>query len=81
MPCPIMDELPRKLRDCDFITKIGMKARFNLMRMAKGHEKFTAFRTKVRQYEYMVVHFGLTNTPAMNHREINDILRLLLRMN
>jgi len=47
-PLPIMDELSRKMRDCNFITKIDMKAGCHLMRMAMGHEKFTAFRTKFR---------------------------------
>jgi hypothetical protein len=57
-----------------------MKARFHLMRMAMGHEKFTAFRTKFGLYEYMSMHFGLTNALAMFQREINRILRLLLGM-
>jgi hypothetical protein len=47
-PLPIMDELSRKMRACDFITKIVMKAGFHLMRIARGQEKFTAFRTKFR---------------------------------
>jgi len=46
-PLPIMDELSRKMRDCDFIMKIDMKGGFHLMRMAMGHENFTAFRTKL----------------------------------
>jgi len=37
-PLPIMDELSRKMRDCDFITKIDMRAGFHLLRMAIGHE-------------------------------------------
>jgi hypothetical protein len=61
-PLPIMDELSRKMRYCDYITKIDMKAGFQLLRMAMGHEKFTAFRTKLGLYEYMVMPFGLTNS-------------------
>jgi hypothetical protein len=79
-PLPIMDELSRKMRDCDFITKIDMKAGFHLMRMAMGHEKFMAFRTKFGLYEYMVMPFGLTNAPATFQREMNRILRPLLGM-
>jgi hypothetical protein len=75
-----MDELSRKMRDCDFITKIDMKAGFHLMRMAMGHEKFTAFRTKFGLYEYMVMPFGLTNALATFQREMNPILRCLLGM-
>jgi hypothetical protein len=76
-PLPIMDKLSRKMRDCDFITKIDMKAGFHLMRMAMGHGKFTAFRTKFGLYEYMVMPFGLTNAPASFQREMNHILRPL----
>jgi hypothetical protein len=79
-PLPIMDELSRRLRDCDFITKLDMKAGFRLMRMAMGHEKFTAFRTSFGLYEYMVMPFGLTNAPATFQREMNRILRPLLGM-
>jgi hypothetical protein len=45
-PLPIMDELSRKMRDCDCITKIDMNAGLCLMRLAMGDEMFTAFRTK-----------------------------------
>jgi hypothetical protein len=75
-----MDELSRKMRDCNFITKIDMKAGFHLMRMAMGQEKFMAFRTKFGQYEYMVMPFGLTNAQASFQREINRILQPLLGM-
>jgi len=79
-PLPIMDELSRKVRDADWITQIDMKAGFHLIRMALGHEKFTAFRTRFGLYEYMVMPFGLTNAPATFQREINRILRPLLGM-
>jgi len=45
-PLPIMDKLSRKSRGADFMTKIDMKTGFHLIRMALGHEKFTAFRTR-----------------------------------
>lgn len=45
-PLPNMDELSRIMKDCDFITKIDMKAGFHFMQMAMGYEKFTANRTK-----------------------------------
>ena len=79
-PLPIMDELSRKMRDCDFITKIDMKAGFHLMHMAMGHEMFTAFRTKFGLYEYMVMRFVLTKAPATSQREMNRIFRPLLGM-
>jgi hypothetical protein len=79
-PLPIMDELSRRMRDCDFITKIDMKTGFHLMRMAMGHDKFMAFRTRFGLNKYMVMPFGLTNAPATFQREMNRILRPLLGM-
>jgi len=70
-PLTIMDKLSRKLRQADFITKVDMRAGFHLIRMALGHEMFTAFRTRFGLYEYMVMPFGLTNAPATFQREIN----------
>jgi len=77
---PIMDELSRKIRGATFITKIDMRAGFNLIRMSLGHEKFMAFRTLFGLHEYMVMPFGLTNAPATFQQEINRILRPLLGM-
>lgn len=79
-PLPIIDELSQKIRDCNFITKIDMKAGFHLVRMAMRHEKFTAFRTKFGLYKCMVMPSGLTNAPATFQREINRILGPLLGM-
>jgi len=73
-PLPIMDELFRKLRDCDFITQVDIKAGVHLLRMALGQEKFTAFWTKLRLYKYTVMPFELTNAQANFQREINQIL-------
>jgi hypothetical protein len=42
-PLPIMDELKQRINGADFITKLDFKAGFHLMRMALGHEKYTAF--------------------------------------
>ena len=77
-PFPIMFELQGRINGATHITQIDHKAGFYLLRMALGHEKYTAFRTKFRIYEYMVMTFGLTNAPSTFQREINRILRPLL---
>jgi len=77
-PLPIMDELKQRINGANYITKLDFKSGFHLMRMALGHEKYTAFRTKFGLFEYLVMPFGLTNAPATFQREVNRILRPVL---
>ena len=44
------------------------------MRIRKGDEWKTAFRTRYGHFEYQVMLFGLTNTPASFQGYINNIL-------
>jgi len=77
-PLPITLELQGRINRATHITRIDLKNGFHLIRMALGHEKYSAFHTKFGLYEYMVMPFGLTNAPATFQREINRILRPLL---
>jgi hypothetical protein len=48
---------------------------YNLIRIKKGEEWKTAFRTRYRHYEYTVMPFGLTNTLATCQALVNNMLR------
>jgi len=47
-PLPPMEESSNRISKATNITKIDKRVSFHLMRMALGHEKFTAFRSKFR---------------------------------
>ena len=44
------------------------------MKIRKGDEWKTAFKTRYGHFEYQVIFFGLTNAPASFQRYINKIL-------
>jgi len=76
----IMDRLSRLLWECDYMCKVDIETGFHLIRIALGHQKFTAFRIKLGLHEHLVVLCGLPNAITMFEREINRILRQLLRI-
>jgi len=72
---PLMDELRDRFAGAKVFTKLDLKDGYHLVRMRKGDEHKTAFRTGYRQYEYKVLCFGLVNAPAMFQTMMNKILR------
>jgi hypothetical protein len=74
-PLPIMDQLAEQVAGADWFTKLDLKAGYNLIRIRKGDEWKTAFRSPLGHYEYLVMPFGLCNAPATFQRMMNDIMR------
>jgi hypothetical protein len=77
-PLPIIEKLSAPVWGATHKRKVDLKSEFHLIEIALGHEKYTAFGTKFRLYEYMVMPFGLCNGPATFQREIKRILEPLL---
>ena len=73
-PLPRIDEMQDRIRGAKYFTKLDITDAYYRLRIAKGDEWKTAFRTKYGHYEYTVMPFGLTNAPASFQRFINEVL-------
>ena len=49
-----------------------------MIRIKEGKEWKTAFRIRYGSYKYLIMPFGLTNTPALCQALVNNILRNIL---
>ena len=74
-PLPLIGDLLDRLRSAKIFTKIDLRAGYNNVRISPGHEWKTAFRTRYGSFEYMVMPFGMTNSPATFQHFMNDIFR------
>ena len=55
-------------------TKLDIVGAFNHIWMKEGEEWKTVFRTHSGLYKYLVMLFGLANTPSTFQNYINDVL-------
>jgi hypothetical protein len=73
-PLPLMSELRERLARATIFTKLDLKNGYNLIRIAKGDEWKTAFRTRYGLFEYLVMPFGLCNAPGTLQAMINTVV-------
>ena len=74
-PLLLISELLNKTRSRKWFTRLDLKNRYNLIRIAAGDEWKTAFRTKQGLFKYMVMLFGLTNATASFQEMMNTIFK------
>jgi len=72
---PLMYELRDRVAGAKVFTKLNLKDGYDLIRMRKGDEDKTAFRTGYGQYDYKVMPFVLVNAPATFKTMMNKIPR------
>jgi len=63
-PLPLMDEVRDPIAAANVFTKLDLKDGYHLIRIGKGDEPKTAFRTQYGQYKYKVLPCGLVDAPA-----------------
>jgi len=73
-PLPLMTELRERVAGTTIFTKLDLKDGYHLIRIRKGDERKTAFRTWYGHHEFKVMPFGLVNAPATFQAMMNTIL-------
>jgi len=74
-PLPLINDLLDRMISATVFSKIDLRGAYNLVRIRKGDEWKTAFRTKHGLYEYNVMPFGLCNAPAAFQAMMDDIFK------
>ena len=73
-----INKLRDRLQGVKWFTKLDIRGAYNLIRIIKGYEQKTAFRTRYGSYEYIIILFGFTNIPALYYKLVNNVLRNIL---
>ncbi len=77
-PLPLVPSALEQLRSARYCTKLDLRSAYNLIRIREGDEWKTAFSTTSGHYEYLVMPFGLSNSPSVFQAYINDVFRDML---
>ncbi|KAL0199060.1 hypothetical protein M9458_007600, partial [Cirrhinus mrigala] len=74
-PLPLMSSAFERLQGASIFSKLDLRNAYHLVRIREGDEWKTAFNTPRGHFEYLVMPFGLSNSPAVFQALVNDVLR------
>ena len=72
-PLPRIDDLSDKLHDCTIFSSLDLQSGYHQIKIRDGDKPKPALMTPMGQFQFQILCFGLTNTPATFQRAMNKI--------